>query len=581
MAYISNTNRNTGFSNFNLNNVRNTGMRNYNQGTITRRLLNVQGRMPTPTFNQDRSRLTIGTQDRGTNPNLNISPVSQGWKDAMKNYSLNESGGLVNTPKASTNSQTNSGASSGLVTTPQTSVPTAPTARAGQTGQDYITQWMNNKYGEGNWNQNPATSPAPATPTSSVRGLVNPPSAVNRSTENLFRKSDASREQERIARQLEEQSRRGEEIGQRAAQISDQYGSEIARVGQLGAGAVAGAKSTGTDVVGRGNAQLASESASNRIASLSAAQTAALQGTQQQLTGAEQGLTGLTNVMQGLNTQQQTGISALGTAGQLAMPSPAQYGQTVFDPLTGTYTGAGGNLDPQMQAQSLAQQVMSGAMTYDQAAASLGYAGNVGTNFLNNAINQAGGNPLQLQAQGAGQQANVATQTTAGTDIARQGLQQATQDYIAMTTAAEFAHTQANAVSNILAQTGLNNISSQDYNRALNTLKGRFSDVNFQSLNTALIEAQAAYTNLLASTGGTPSGREAQAIGTLDINSSAAAINASIQELENAVARRLQAQYGALQQYNQNLGTGATTGGTSGTSGTGASTGGGGFAEVW
>ena len=148
-----------------------------------------------------------------------------------------------------------------------------------------------------------------------------------------------------------------------------------------------------------------------------------------------------------------------------------------------------------------------------------------------------------------------------------------------MTAAADFAHQQANAVSNILDQTGLNNISSQDYNKALNNLKGRFSDVNFQSLSTALIEAQQAYSTLLSTTGGTPSGRESQALSVLDINSSAAAINASIQELENAVARRLQAQYSAIMQYNLNLNTGGTVGGSTPTSG--GSTGGGGFAEVW
>jgi hypothetical protein len=372
--------------------------------------------------------------------------------------------------------------------------------------------------------------------------------------------SKPSKAQRDYLRKLEKQSQAGKEAANRAADISDMYGGEIARVGRLGAGAVAGAKTTGTDVVGRGNAAIASESASNRIAALGAAQAAALQGTGQQLTAAEQGITGLTSALQGANTQQQLAQQALAQGGQLAMPSPAQYGQTVFDPTTGGFSG--GNLDPQQQAGNLAQQVMSGQMTYDQALASLGYAGQAGTNFLNNAITGAGGNPLQLQAQNAAQQANIATQGTAGTEIARQGLQQMTQQYVDTTTAAEFAHQQANAVSNILEQTGLNNISSTDYNKALNQLKGRFSDVNFAALNTALTEAQVAYTNLLSTGGGTPSGREAQAIGTLNINQSAAAINASIQELENAVSRRLQAQYGALQQYNQNLGTGGTVGGS-------------------
>jgi hypothetical protein len=144
-----------------------------------------------------------------------------------------------------------------------------------------------------------------------------------------------------------------------------------------------------------------------------------------------------------------------------------------------------------------------------------------------------------------------------------------------MNTAAEFANTQATAVTDILSQTGLNEISSTDYNKAINTIKGRFSDENFQSLNTALIEAQSAYSTLLSTTGGTPSGREGQALATLDINQSAGAINASIQELERAVARRLQAQSGAVEQYRNNLGSGGTT------VGGGESGGGGGYAETW
>lgn len=402
--------------------------------------------------------------------------------------------------------------------------------------------------------------------TSQPAGLVQTPepSQFSQFTSGLMDASSPSSDQRGLLSDLRTASRRGREIGEEARRISDMYGSEIARVGNLGAGAVAGAKTTGTDPVGRGNAAIAAESASNRISALSAAQAAALQGTQQQLTGAEQGITGITNALTGANTQQQLAQQALATGGQLALPSPAAYGQTVFDPVTGTYTGAGGNLDPQVQAQNLAQQVLSGAMTYDQAIASLGYAGTAGTNFLNNALTAQGGNPLQLQAQNAAQQANIATQGTAGTEIARQGLQQATQDYISTNTAAEFAHDQARAVVDILARTGLNNVSSTDYNRALREVQQRFSDVDRTALNTALIEAQVAYTNLLSTGGGTPTGREEQALGTLNIDSSAAAINASIQELENAVARRLQAQYGALQQYNQNLGTGSTVGGGSG-----------------
>lgn len=411
----------------------------------------------------------------------------------------------------------------------------------------------------------PVTSPALTGENTGTKGLLDAPTQNNEPSQfssflsGLMGSAKPSKAQKKYLIKLEKAAKRNEQIANDARNTSEMYGGEIQRVGQLGAGAVAGARTTGTDVVGRGNANIAAESASNRMNALSAGLAAELQGTQQQLTGANQEAAAFNNALTGANTQQQLGISALGQGAQIAAPSTAQYGQTVFDPATGQYTG--GNLDPQTQATNLAQQVMSGNMTYDQALASLGYAGNAGTNFLNNAITGQGGNALELQAQGAGQQANISTQTTAGTDIARQGLGQATQDYVQMNTAAQFANEQASAVSNILEQTGLNNISSTDYNKALNNLKGRFSDVNFASLNTALQEAQIAYTNLLSTGGGTPSGREEAAINTLNIAQSAAAINASIQELENAVSRRLQAQYGALQQYNQNLGSGGMMGG--------------------
>jgi hypothetical protein len=222
----------------------------------------------------------------------------------------------------------------------------------------------------------------------------------NQFTGGLLDNQDPGKAQRDYLRKLEQQSQKGEEIGRRAGEISSRYGGEIARVGKLGAGAVAGARSTGTDVVGRGNANLAAESASNRISSLSAAQAAELQGTQQQLTGAEQGITGLTSALQGANTQRQIGNQALQAGGQLAQPQVAGYGQTVFDPVTGQYSGGGGNMDPQQQATNFAQQVMNGSMTYDQAMSSMGYAGGAGANFLNNAITQAGGDPLALQASG-------------------------------------------------------------------------------------------------------------------------------------------------------------------------------------
>lgn len=414
----------------------------------------------------------------------------------------------------------------------------------------------------------PVTNTGVVPPPKQVTPVTTAPANPNSYSGLVGRVANASSpsvDQNRLLKGIEGAAGGNKAIGDDARRISEMYGQEISRVGGLGSAAASSRMSKGTTVVGLGNANLASQAASNRMNSLAAGLAAELQGTQQQLSAQGQTAEALGTGLGAANTQQQQAISGLSTAAGLAQPSPSQYGQTVFNPLTGQF--AGGNMDPNVQAQSLAQQVISGRMTYDQALASLGYAGQAGTNFLNNALTSAGGNPLQLQAQSAGQQANIATQTTASTDIARQGLGQATQEYVDMTKNAEYANQQAAAVSTILEQTGLNNISSTDYNKALINIQGRFSDVNRAALNTAFIEAQAAYTNLLATTGGTPSGREAQAISALNMNSSAAAINASIQELESAVARRLQAQYNAVQTYGQNLGggnTGAYSGGGTG-----------------
>lgn len=57
-------------------------------------------------------------------------------------------------------------------------------------------------------------------------------------------------------------------------------------------------------------------------------------------------------------TGQGQQLSALGTAAGLGQPSPAAFGQTVFDPLTGQYTGGGGL--PAETMQQYAQMAASG-----------------------------------------------------------------------------------------------------------------------------------------------------------------------------------------------------------------------------
>lgn len=79
----------------------------------------------------------------------------------------------------------------------------------------------------------------------------------------------------------------------------------------------------------------------------------------------------------------------------------APYGQPLYNPLTGEYTMAGGavggtggttgtagGMTPQGQSQQLAQEVISGKRTYQDAVNSMGAYGSMGTTFLNNAISQ-------------------------------------------------------------------------------------------------------------------------------------------------------------------------------------------------
>lgn len=188
-------------------------------------------------------------------------------------------------------------------------------------------------------------------------------------------------------------------IADEAKRISDEYAKEIARVGGLGAGAVAGALSTGTDVVGSGNAAIASQSASARMSALSDAQQAALRGTEQQLSAQGQTAGTLGNALTGATALQGQQLSGLGSAAGFAQPSGTY--PFVFNPLTGQFSdqsGAGGG-GSQMTAQQYAQDVISGARTYNDAVAAMGLYGPSGKIVLDQMIQQQNPNFNFAQAQ--------------------------------------------------------------------------------------------------------------------------------------------------------------------------------------
>ncbi len=428
-----------------------------------------------------------------------------------------------------------------LVTAPQTQ-----TYQNNQPQQNYTPQQQTHQ-------QMPSVTQTNSPSGGSIKGMVSAPkpSPFQNTFQGLIDASRASHTQEKILDELRQTASGNAEIGNRALETSKMYGDQIAKVGNLGAGAVAGDLSTGSNIVGSGNAAIASQSASSRMEALANAQNAALQGTQQQLTGQGQQANALNQALTGANTQQSQRISGLSSAASYAQPSPAGYGQTVFDPLTGSYGGGQGNLDPQTTANQLAQQVKSGQMTYEQAVSSLGYAGGAGQQFLNNALG-GGFNAPQSTANIQGQ-ANVVGNLPAmqSADIAAEGVK--------------------NKINTYLQQnTGLNVSDLAVGNKLQQWIEGKqLTDPKYQTLFNYLNE----YTNTLApilGVGGDPTNLKTE-IAQSFIN--AAASGQSISEvLENMQSLSR----GKI----QDLRSGATGGGVvSSPQAGGGNTGG--YAETW
>lgn len=159
-----------------------------------------------------------------------------------------------------------------------------------------------------------------------------------------------------------------EAIGQKATDIAEQYGKQIADVGGKGANYEAGQITTGTSPVASGNAAITAQTTAAQQQALATGEEAALQGNAQQLVAQQ---------------QEQNGLN---TTAELVQPSTASYGQTVFDPLTQSFKSNGsGNLDPQTLANQLAPLVASGQMTIDAANAQM-TGGVAGTTALRQAI---------------------------------------------------------------------------------------------------------------------------------------------------------------------------------------------------
>lgn len=131
-------------------------------------------------------------------------------------------------------------------------------------------------------------------------------------------------------------------IGQQAADIAANYGQQIADVGTQGARGEAGYRTTGTTPVAEGNAAVVAQTVAAQQQALAQGESAALQGTGQQLTAQQQAAQGFNQAGGLAQNQQQLTQSGLTSAGGLVQPSVAGYGQTSFNPQTQSFGTSGG-----------------------------------------------------------------------------------------------------------------------------------------------------------------------------------------------------------------------------------------------
>ena len=118
-----------------------------------------------------------------------------------------------------------------------------------------------------------------------------------------------------------------QQIEQEEEAIKNNYSNRIAGLlPQINS--EAGDLTTGTTPVATGNAAIAAQTATAETGQLQTAETAAL------------------NPLEAEQTAQAAETTGLNTAAQTSVGTPAAYGQTVFNPVTGEYTGGSSGVSP-------------------------------------------------------------------------------------------------------------------------------------------------------------------------------------------------------------------------------------------
>lgn len=422
----------------------------------------------------------------------------------------------------------------------------------------------------------PATNPLPeqTTTTTSPKPQLN----IKRSPKALFpsvldslrNKSDATREQERLQRLAEQNALENKGFGRAARDISKKYSTEIDRIGQLGAGAAAGNLSTGSNVVGSGNAAIASQSASARMQALADAQAAEMSGIDRSLSAQAQAQAGIGEALGSANTQQSQGITGLSALGGLAAPTQVPYSNQFIDPATGQSAGGAGlggyaGYNAAESAIALARQYPDAGVQYDP---------NLTPEQNLQRMQQAiqGSPTYQSSTFGVPGVSNVQDATQIQT--AQQGYNESYQTYQNIEANLTNAHRLAENLQTVMSAGGINPVEARYINSKIKDLRRQFSSEQQQSFDTALKEVQAAYSNILSTGGGViPTEATSAANTILNPNATLGEVNAAIQQLELAANVRVQSQGDRVMNYynqlNQVGGGGAGGGGSNS------------FAEQW
>lgn len=249
-----------------------------------------------------------------------------------------------------------------------------------------------------------------------------------------------------------------------------------------------------------------------------------------------------------LNTSMQTAGQAYQTGvGAATQYQNVPFGQPIFNPLTGTYsmaggtgTGAGGvglTYNPQTDISAAVKAIQANPSLYNsyQSAIASGYGANGSTiaGQLDTALLQAGMNPTDLAAKAQSSAQNI---STAATQTAGQSAQLQKAGSYALQTLNDLQGTYQNLMGTQTTPIpAMNSISTW--------LSNTFGVGASQTAmyNTSLQEARAAVSNALSAAGNTPSFSDSTAVALLPDNASPQQIEGAVSQIQQLMGQKISA----------------------------------------